>query len=78
MADIHILAFGTSTTYGAWDIEGGWVQRLRRFLDEKIITANYEHDYFVYNLGVSGDKSADILERFETETKARLGRHNTN
>ncbi len=31
----RILVFGPSTTYGAWDIEGGWVQRLRRYLDEK-------------------------------------------
>src|SRR3990170_7472616 len=76
MADTHILVFGTSTTYGAWDREGGWVQRLRGFLDEKVINSDYKHDYFVYNLGISGDKSADILTRFEPETKARLGHHN--
>src|SRR5690606_32296611 len=31
-------------------------------------------DYYVpvYNLGISGDTSVDILERFERETKARI------
>jgi acyl-CoA thioesterase I len=70
----HILVFGTSTTYGAWDTEGGWVQRLRKFLDEKIIESNHELDYLVYNLGVSGDKSTNILARFEGETQVRLTR----
>lgn len=76
MADTHILVFGASTTYGAWDIEGGWVQRLRKSIDRRIIDSGYKHYYLVYNLGVSGDKSADILARFEKETKARLGHHN--
>jgi len=62
----QILVFGDSITYGAWDKEGGWVQRLRKFLDE-----NYE-DYLVYNLGVSGNNTNDLLERFEFETKQRL------
>lgn len=71
----NILVFGTSTTYGAWDSEGGWVQRLRRFIDQKIIESNYEIDYLIYNLGVSGNKTTNILERFETETKARLDKY---
>src|SRR3989344_2210257 len=66
-----LLVFGTSTVYGAWDSEGGWVQRLRRYLDEKQL-ANPELYYIVYNLGVSGDTSRDVLERFDSETKNRL------
>ncbi|MEK7071708.1 MAG: hypothetical protein AAB959_00255 [Patescibacteria group bacterium] len=27
------LIFGSSVTYGAWDSEGGWANRLRSFLD---------------------------------------------
>jgi len=27
---VNILVFGDSITYGAWDEEGGWVQRLRK------------------------------------------------
>ncbi|TRZ65031.1 MAG: SGNH/GDSL hydrolase family protein, partial [Spirochaetia bacterium] len=65
-----ILVFGTSITYGVWDIEGGWVQRLRKFLDYKNIL---EEGYFlVYNLGISGDNTGNLLERFELETKFRL------
>lgn len=70
--DKHILVFGTSTTYGAWDEMGGWVQRLRKFFDEKIIDSGYKDYVLVYNLGVSGNKSQDILKRFEVETEARL------
>jgi lysophospholipase L1-like esterase len=67
----QILIFGDSITYGAWDKEGGWVQRLRKFLDEKNLT---DSDFYclVYNLGVSGNNSEDLLERFEFETKQRL------
>lgn len=65
------LVFGTSTTYGAWDIEGGWVQRLRKYLDQKQFN-NPDLYYVVYNLGISGDTSEGMLERFEFETKQRL------
>ena len=65
-----ILIFGTSITYGASDIESGWVQRLRKFLDEKTLS---NQGYFeVYNLGISGDNTEDLLKRFEQETKHRL------
>ena len=47
----QILVFGTSTTYGCWDIEGGWVQRLRKYLDEKQLD-DPELYYIVYNLGI--------------------------
>ena len=66
-----ILVFGTSTTYGAWDVEGGWVQRLRKYLDKEYIKKKKE-EYLVYNLGISGDTSRDIVERFEFETKQRV------
>ena len=33
---------------------------------------NPEFDYSVYNLGISGDTSNDLLERFEFEIKQRL------
>ncbi len=74
--DKDILVFGTSITYGAWDLEGGWVTRLRKFLDEKTISSNYKNYGLIYNLGVSGDKTEDVLKRFEPETKARLEHSN--
>ncbi len=68
----QILVFGDSITYGAWDLEGGWVQRLRRFLDNKVIDSNYEDYFLVYNLGIDGDTAEGVLKRFEQETKPRL------
>ena len=68
---MRILIFGDSITYGAWDREGGWAARLRKFLDEKTLT---EEDFYclVYNLGISGDTTEDLLERFEFETEQRI------
>lgn len=66
-----VFVFGDSIVWGSWDPEGGWVGRLRRFLMEREIED--ESRYFVtYNLGVPGDTTADLLGRFESETKARL------
>jgi len=67
----QILVFGDSITYGAWDKEGGWMQRLRKFLDEKNLS---EPNFYclVYNLGVSGDTTDDLLERFKFEIEQRM------
>ena len=60
-----ICIFGDSITWGASDSEkGGWVERLKVYLAEK-------HDTEVYNLGVSGDNTEDLLQRFEIEAAAR-------
>ena len=65
-----ICVFGDSIAYGAWDHEGGWVSRLRKHLDEK--TLKEEDTYYeIYNLGVSGDTTADLLKRFDSEISAR-------
>jgi len=63
--------FGDSITYGAWDKEGGWVSRLKKFLHEKTLS-DPQHKYLVYNLGVSGHTAEDLLKRFEFETKQRI------
>jgi len=68
---VQLLIFGNSITYGSWDKEGGWVQRLRNFVDEKN-TSNPTYYCLIYNLGVPGDTVEEILERFESETKSRL------
>ncbi len=69
----QILVFGDSISYGAWDLEGGWVQRLRKYLDKINLTTNSY--YIVYNLGVSGDTSLNLLERFKFETEQRLDKN---
>ena len=60
-----ICVFGDSIAWGASDSEkGGWVERLKIYMGE-------HRSGNVYNLGVSGDTTNDLLERFEQEAKAR-------
>ncbi len=67
----QILIFGDSITYGASDLEGGWVSRLRKYVDQKGLT---DPDYYnlVYNLGISANNTADLLKRFEFEVQQRI------
>ncbi|MCX6740213.1 MAG: GDSL-type esterase/lipase family protein [Candidatus Parcubacteria bacterium] len=67
----QILIFGDSITYGASDLEGGWVSRLRKYVDQKGLT---DPDYYnlVYNLGISGNNTTDLLKRFEFEVQQRI------
>jgi lysophospholipase L1-like esterase len=66
----HILIFGDSTTYGTWDSQGGWVARIRKRLDAKNIPKGKY--VLVYNMGVSGGTTTQLVKRFESETQARL------
>ncbi len=68
---LRILIFGDSITHGAWDKKGGWADRLKSFCMEKSLD-NSEFDCSVYNLGISGDTTEDLMERFEFETKQRV------
>ena len=71
---MHIIIFGSSITWGAWDEEGGWAQRVKSFADKKAALSNYNDDYnTVYCLGVSGDNTENLLQRYEFELKARIG-----
>lgn len=61
-----IFAFGDSITFGRGDnLNRGWAGRLRKYFEAK--------DYYnaVYNLGIPGDSSSDLLERFEGEFRSR-------
>jgi len=72
----NILVFGASITWGAWDKEGGWVSRLRKFIDEKNISDS-DYNCMIYNLGISGDNTNYLLERLKNEVKARLSEEET-
>lgn len=65
---MRIFIFGASTTYGVGDPEGGWATRIRKWIDEK----GEPDKHRIYNLGIPGDTSSDLLERFENEVNARV------
>lgn len=65
-----IFIFGDSIAYGAWDPEGGWVERLRRWVFGTT-QGDYNVGTFLYNLSVVGETTADLLKRFTPELEAR-------
>ena len=65
-----IFIFGDSIAYGAWDPEGGWVERLRRWLFGTT-RGDYNLGTFLYNLSIVGETTTDLLRRFPTELVAR-------
>lgn len=65
----QIFVFGDSITYGVWDEAGGWVNRLRMYIDQKNWVGDEVH---VYNLGISGNTSEDLVKRFKSDIKPRL------
>lgn len=68
--EYSICIFGASSTQGFYDIEkGGWADRLKAFLYE--MTLKGDDYYEVFNLGISGNTSKDLLDRFDDEAKRR-------
>lgn len=68
---MRVLVFGASITQGYWDLDGGWVDRLRRYYDQQKILGVVEDPPTVFNLGISADTVQDISKRFKSETEAR-------
>lgn len=66
---MRILVFGDSITYGAWDGEGGWTDRLKRWAHQQYLANGTKLQ--VINLGIGGDTSRKILARIENEIRAR-------
>lgn len=71
----NILIFGDSITYGCWDTKGGWALRLKNHIDQKIISDGVINDHFVYPLGIPGDTTHTLLQRFKQETDSRIVPH---
>ena len=64
--DRSICIFGDSVTQADY-VEENYVELLRKYLEKQ-----YKDDYIqVYNLGVSGNTTKDILKRFEFESSVR-------
>lgn len=65
---MNILIFGASITWGAVDVEkGGWVERLKAHY---FTSFSISRDH-IYNAGVSGQTTTDVLRRFQSEARER-------
>jgi lysophospholipase L1-like esterase len=67
----QILVFGDSVSYGAWDRDGGWADRIKQEIHKKVISSS-DFSWLLHNLSVDGDTSKGLLKRFESETKPRI------
>jgi len=70
----RMVVFGYSITYGNWDVEGGWVYRLRKYLDKKFLDSKSLDEWQIYNLGISAQTVDQLLERLDDEAKRRIRR----
>ena len=66
-----LCVFGDSIAHGYSDSQGGWVARINTHFGQESIK-NPDLDYpTVYNLGVDGNTTEDLLLRIESETASR-------
>ncbi len=65
-----ILVFGDSIAYGKWDSQGGWVSRLRSYIDTTH-NLNKEGNVQVFNLGIPGEVMPRLSNRFDEELTMR-------
>lgn len=66
-----ILIFGDSVTQGYWDEEGGWADRIKRYVMDADIKRDYKGYHGVFNLGIDANFTKDVAERFSSEVSAR-------
>lgn len=69
---MRILVFGDSIVQGFWDSEGGWVNRLRKFYEQRKFSGEDQDPPTVFNLGISGETTEQLLKRFKSEVEARV------
>lgn len=65
----RIYVFGDSITYGAWDTQGGWCDRIKHKLHQLKNDPSYGIKFQMFNLGIDGENSRSLSNRFETELK---------
>jgi lysophospholipase L1-like esterase len=69
---MQILIFGDSITQGFHDDEkGGWVSRLFAYSISEMLASDYKKYISIFNFGVSGDRSCDVIKRFKGEFDSR-------
>ena len=68
---MKILCFGDSITYGESDVlAGGWADRLKNHFLVKYADS-ITQEISVYNLGIGGETTDGLRQRFEIELNAR-------
>lgn len=67
----RIIVFGSGTAHGYWDVQGGWSQRLRTVLDQRSLDTQGSDHFELYNLGIRGEDSGTVLDRFGVEMENR-------
>ena len=64
--------FGDSITEGLWDSKGGWADHVKAFVQSEEVASGIKNYHEVYNLGIDGNTTKQVIERFTAETTARL------
>lgn len=68
----NCLFFGDSITYGEYDgVLGGYVDYLKRYCHSEYYNKNAK-EVNCFNLGIGGETTQGLLNRFTTEINARL------
>lgn len=68
---MQIFCFGDSITWGSWEKGGGWSDRLKLSAYE-YVESHPGQWIEVYNLGIPGDNTRGLRERFSNETSQRI------
>jgi lysophospholipase L1-like esterase len=70
---MKIFVFGDSITEGYFDTDyGGWCNRLIQYAMKKELETDFSYNRQIFNLGVAGNTSADILARMRLEIESRI------
>jgi acyl-CoA thioesterase-1 len=68
---MRVLVFGDSIAYGAWDTEGGWVERLKKKAHQTTVESAGNKKIQILNMGIGGDSSSKVLARMAAEIESR-------
>lgn len=72
-----VLMFGASITHGVGDEHGGWADMVKADLRRAMYGAdNPGESCTVYELGIPGNTTRDVIGRFQAETQARIPQKN--
>lgn len=69
---MRILIFGDGIAQGFFDSKGGWAALIANDYHQATLQNLDGERTLVFNLGISGDRVQDVLDRLEDEAKARL------